>query len=59
MTGSSRLGPEVSGACKGVVRGAICVGVETSAEAVLTQQFCAYTRRGKQAAVIRCRQTFR
>jgi len=40
------LRPEVGGACKGVVVGAICVGREAVAAAVLTQHFCDYKNRG-------------
>jgi len=40
------LRPDVGGACKGMVDGAICVGVEAAAVAVMTRHFCAYKRRG-------------
>jgi len=40
------LRPDVGGACKGVVDGAICVGVEAAAVAVVNWHFCAYKRRG-------------
>jgi len=40
------LRPHAGVACKGVADGAICVGVEAAAVAVVTRHFCTYKRRG-------------